>query len=282
MISKRIQELEIATKKYLRGDFFWIYKTVFKWQGIDFTELKEYSFWDPIKNIDRNASAKHNRLFTKLYEQERDLNVLFVLDIWQTMEFGTMEKTKTDLLEEIFFLLSMCVTHANDSIWTLIFDKDIVSFFDFKKWQENIVKTVKKIQEHHQKKQSNIVRALTHISELKIKDSLIFILTDNLVFHKWINHVVSNNNEIIYVNIFDYYENHLSPNIFLSLGNDTSFLSWFFPTTKKIKAYEQLREQKIYTLQTSLKKMNIDYVFIDTMSDIFGTFYKLFYTRWRK
>ena len=282
MISKRIQELEIATRKYLSGDFFWIYKTIFKGQGIDFTELREYSFWDPIKNIDWNASAKHNRLFTKFYEQERDLNVLFVLDIGETMNFWTANKSKKNLLEEIFFLLAMCVTHTKDSIGVLLFDQKVISFFDFKKWQENIVKTIKTIQEYTSTKQSDLSHALAHIRKLKVRDSLIFVLTDTAEFQKWIRELLANNNEVIYVNIYDHYENHLSPNFSLSVWDGTWWVSSLFGNTNKIKTYEKLREDKIIMLRTLLKKIDIDYVFIDTMSDIFGTFYKLFYTRWRR
>ena len=280
MIWKKIQELEINIKKYLYGDFFGVYKTAFKGQGIDFTELKEYSFWDPIKNIDWNASAKHKRLFTKLYEQERDLNVLFLLDIWASMHFWTKEKTKLKLLEEIFFLLAMCAQHTNDSIWSLLFfDKEYI-FFDFKKWEENIVKTIKTIHKKQATTFWDLNQAIKYTQKLKIKESLIFIITDDIEQHKWPLHTLQANNEIIYINIFDPYENTWSDYFSLSLWGNKKSLHDFFIWWKQKRRFEQQRKNKIKTLEKTLRKNRIDYLNLNTQSDIFGAFYKLFYMRW--
>lgn len=282
MIWKKIQELEMTIKKNLYGDFFGIYKTAFKWQGIDFTELKEYSFWDPIKNIDWSSSAKHQRLFTKLYEQERDLNVLFILDIGASMQFWTQNKTKIQLMEEIFFLLAMCAQHTNDSIWSLLFFDEEHIFFDFKKWEENIVKTIKIIQKQQVTKIWDLDQALKYTQKLKIKDSLIFIITDDTDYHKWPTHILQANNEVIYINIFDPYENRWSNIFSLSLWDNKNYVHDFFTWWKQKYLFEQQRKNKTKKLEAALKKNGIDYLNLDTQSDIFEAFYKLFYMRWKK
>ncbi len=278
-INKKIQQLEFNVKKNISWDFFGLYKSAFKWQWIDFSEIREYEAGDPIKNIDWNSSAKHGKLYTKLYEQERDIKVLFLLDIWETMQFGTENKTKLEIMEEIFMSLAMCVNNSNDSIGTMLYDKEILAFYNFKKWQENLIKTIKKIEEYKSNEQSDIFSAINYTYKLNIQNTLIFVLTDNMEFEQRKFQSIATNNDIIYINIFDYYENNLSHNISIAIGENNKWINWLYPNNKKILKYKQLRKDKIWILQKNLRKIDIDYLEINNRSDIFKELSNLFYIR---
>ena len=212
--SKKFKFFEIKTKKVLFGDFFWNYKTNFKGSGIDFAEIREYIFWDSTKKIDWKTTAKYKKIFIKNYEQEKDLKIVFFLDIWKNMDFWIQDISKKDLLVKIFYFLALSFISLWNNVWVILFDEYNEIFIDFSKREDVIIKTLSKIYSWKKIfKNSFKKEKINYVNLLKkywIRDNLVFILTDNLEYNAKIFKSLDLYNEIIYINIFDYFENNLS------------------------------------------------------------------------
>jgi uncharacterized protein (DUF58 family) len=148
-ISKKIQILNFKLSKILNWWLFWAYKSKFSGNWMEFSEHKEYFFWDHIKNIDWKASGRSNQLVVKKYEEERDLNVLFILDNTKSMDFWSMDKTKKELLEEVFYSLALSAYNNNDNIWGIIFDENKIEFVDYKKNISNIYRMLEILEQKY-------------------------------------------------------------------------------------------------------------------------------------
>jgi len=144
-IQNKIKSIDIKVSKLLNWWLFWNYKSKLTWNWIDFEEHREYNFWDSIKNIDWKASSRWNTIQVKKYEEEKDLNILFLLDNSESMHFWSSNKTKKQNLEEIFYWLAISAYNNNDNIWAIIFDEQNIEFLENKKSKDNIFRIIEKL-----------------------------------------------------------------------------------------------------------------------------------------
>ncbi len=292
---KRYKDLEIKIKKKLSWDFLGSFKSAFKWLWVEFDSLREYIPWDSIKSIDWKTTAKLWDVHVKNYEEEKDLKILFLIENSPSLNFGSEKQTKRQTLEEIFFLLAQSAISTGHSIWIQVtqpFENIPPSkgglggaFIDFKRWEENIIKTLDVL---NKKNNLSIPPSkgglggafvskwgLGGNKNLKIKDSLIFLLTDNLGRENTDLKYLNINNEIITINIWDYFENNLSEESF-EVDFFRKIWNIFFWKNNKITQYKRLRKNKIEKLKRSLKKQHIEFLHLDNRDNIFLKFYKFF------
>ena len=280
-VSKKIKLLDFNLTKSLWDSFFWLYKSNFKWTWINFVEHKEYNFWDPLKNIDWKASSKTWKIYSKVFEEERELKVLFLIDLNKNINFWFFEKTKKDILEQVFFLLASTSNISWDSIGALLYDWDKNIFFPFKKWFWNIFKVISVLEDDENFKNINEDRTqkiISYLNKISLNNTLIFVISDdiNLSIEKDIK-LLGFKNEIIYINIFDYFENNLS-NLWidLTLNSYSNFLNISLKDTKKIESYKKTRYEKINRFWDLLIKTWIKYKYLDTKSDIYKEMFLFF------
>jgi len=277
---KKLQKLEIKLSKILDWWIFGNYKTRFSWNWIEFYEHKNYNFWDNIRDIDWKASSKTWELFVKKYELEKDLNILFVLDDSLSMHFWTEEKTKKNILEEVFYLIASSANANNDNVWAIIYDEKNIEFIENKKSKENIYRILEKLEKNVDMFGKNILNnnILEEIIKRKIKNKLIFFLTDKTEdFDEKKLKIINNQNEIIIINIFDYFENNLvniNSNISLKLWNFFSNIS--LSKKNKVEEYKKLRKKKLEELKYNFNKINIWYLVLDTKNNILEELIKFF------
>lgn len=277
-ISKKVQILDFKLSKILNWWLFWAYKSNFSGNWMEFSEHSEYNFWDQIKNIDWKASSKTDSMFIKKYEEERDLNVFFILDNTTSMKFWSQDITKKQLLEEVFYSLAMSAYQKNDNIWWMVFNEEETFYIDYKKSKNNIYRILDILENRDnnfnpvgEKEENKFKRIFEYIINKWVKDNLIFILTDYIgdIDEKLLR-LVSNKNEVIYINIFDYFENNLANiqwGVSLNLWNN--FLNIDLSKWDKISEYNILRQNKIKYNKALLNKNKVWYINIDTKSDIF-------------
>lgn len=286
-INKKIKLLDFKLTKALWWGLFWAYKSSFHGTWMEFAEHREYVFWDSIKNIDWKTSAKTTTLHIKKYEEERDLNVLFLLDGSESMSFWIQDKTKKDLQEELFYSLSFSALQNNDNIGAFIFGWDKNKYIPYKKSKWNIFKILEELDKYShninsKKDQKNKTEnVLKLINKQNIKNNLIFILTDDTSFYDdSILRIIWNKNEVILINIFDYFENNLSSySNYLSKWDwikwniSFNFLKWFLNIKlwdkKQIEEYRELRKSKISDLKRKMRKNKIGYLKVDTKNDLY-------------
>ncbi|ATU05194.1 hypothetical protein BKN14_01920 [Candidatus Gracilibacteria bacterium HOT-871] len=279
-VTKKIKLIDFKLTKSIGNLLFGLYKSRFCGNGINFFEHREYVFGEPVKNIDWKASSKAQKIYSKIFEEEKELNVLFLIDTNSSMLFGSSQKSKKDLLEEVFYALAFSSYKNSDNFGVFLFDGINDIKLPYKKDFGNIFKTIKILEniENTGKIEKNRLKIqLEKLKKLNIKDNLIFILSDYIFDENDKNlSILSLGNEIIYVNIFDVLENNL--NDFgneISLNSGTKFLE-ISQNSKKIEKFNLLRKQKIKNFENILKKNNIGYIFLDTEKDVFKELYHYF------
>jgi len=272
----KYKNLEIKFKKKLNWEFLGSFQSAFKWLWVEFDSLREYCYWDNIKNIDWKATAKSWEVFVKNYEEERDVKVLFIIENSKSLDFGSEYINKRQLLENIYFILSKSALLSWYSIWTQINNK----FIDFSKSEANIIKTLKLLKNNLWTESFWTFKDNNFIKTNNYKNTLIFFLWDNIspnfVDLKYLN----SRNEIIYLNIFDYFEENLSEDNFEINIKSNNFLLNFFNiftwNKEKISDFKKDREEKLFNLKKKLKKYNIEYLKINTRDNIFLKLKKFF------
>jgi hypothetical protein len=272
-INKKIKVLDFKLSKILNWGLFGAYKSKFSWNWMEFSEHKEYHFWDHVKNIDWKASSKTWEMYVKKYEEERDLNVLFFLDNTESMSFWSDKITKRDLLIDIFYSLSLSAYYNNDNIWWAIYDEYWISFINYKKSRENIYKIIdileKEKQEKFNKDTNKINKILDYLVTNNLSENLIFILTDSTekVNEKLLK-LVSNNNDVVIINIFDYFENNLSDLLWDVVLNKWNNFASIDISNEKLEEYKKHRKNQLWHFKDIIEKNKLWYIKIDTKSDI--------------
>ncbi len=265
-MKKNYKHLEIWTKKKISGDFLWIFNSFLKWAWVEFDSLREYEFWDSIKNIDWKKTAKQNKVFVKNYEKHQDLDILFIIENTESLNFGSELKTKKQTLQEIFCLLAYSCIAQGCGVWAFINNV----FLNFKK-QESIVLSVLSYLDTLNKDKININ---SFFIDNKLKNKLIFYICDNLEIDFAKLKYLSIKNEVIFINIFDYFENNLSSDDFdLDILWTKNIFGIFNNQNKKID-YIKSRKQNLENLNKQLKKQKISYLKIDSRQNVFLELYR--------
>ncbi len=281
MKRSQAKSIEIRVRKILNSDFFGAYNSHFNGNWLDFRDLREYVPWDSVKRIDWKTSARNNEIFIKNFEEERDLSIVFFINVWESMQFGSRVKRKIDTLIEILYTLWLTAIQSWNRIWAYIYNGKQHIYHEAKKWEENIQKILNSIIDISQLDSKSphdfFMEHLELLEKLKIKNSLICVGTDSLDLEtsklRWLNA----KNQILVCNIFDRFENELWDESFM-----LSFWSWSFScisplnSTVKRRKYRDIRTQKQDTLSRSLRSSHIDYLEFDDLTNVYIHFLRYF------
>lgn len=270
--NKKIQLLHLQLKRNLGQSFFGLHKSVFFWNGIDFAEHKEYVSGDPIKHIDWKASAKSRKVYTKRFEEERDVRVLFLLDIKASMFFWSSSRKKIDVLTELFYTLAMSAYEYGDSVWTMYFGGKEARYWAPNKKQSTIYEMLAYLEAlSPQKNKQPFELVLQKLSKKWIKKHLIFILSDEQDVQKYESDFkkLAKTNDICFINILDYFEDylaHLQTNV--SLGSTHTISQIFLGNRKKVEQFQALRRSKKEAMKKFFSTQQVRYTSIYTNEDI--------------
>jgi uncharacterized protein (DUF58 family) len=176
---KKVRELEIKSKRLTNRLFTGEYHSAFKGRGMAFKEVKEYSAGDDIRFIDWNVSARMNDTFTKVFEEERELEVFILVDASASNLMGTQQQFKKDLITEMAAVLAFSALNNNDKTGLLFFTDRVEKFIPSKKGRQHalfMVRELVSLQPMH--KQTNIVKALQYLNNITRHKSIVFLLSD--------------------------------------------------------------------------------------------------------
>ncbi|HEV8539428.1 MAG TPA: DUF58 domain-containing protein [Bacteroidota bacterium] len=178
---KKVRKIEIRTKGLVNQIFSGEYHSVFKGRGMAFSEVREYQFGDDIRTIEWNVSARFNHPYVKIFEEERELTVMLLVDVSGSGEFGTVTQLKKDIAAEICAVLAFSAIQNNDKVGVIFFSDIIEKFIPPKKGRTHILRIVRELLDlrpaHRQTKISEGLRYLT--SAIK-KRSTVFLISDFL------------------------------------------------------------------------------------------------------
>jgi uncharacterized protein (DUF58 family) len=244
---KKLRRIEIKTRKLSNQIFSGSYHSAFKGRGISFNEVREYQYGDDVRLIDWNVTARNRKPFVKVFEEERELTVMLMIDVSQSSFFGTQNDFKNHLIAEISGVLAFSAITNNDKVGVLFFSDHIEKFIPPKKGKSHILRIISDIYDFHpQGKGTNLPDALKYFSSMVKKKSIVFLLSDFMSqanaeeMRKAVN-IVARQHDLIGLHIYDEREVRL-PDVGLIhvLDSETGKEQWVDTSNKQLRmAYEK-------------------------------------------
>jgi uncharacterized protein (DUF58 family) len=282
---KRVRRIEIKTRGLSRNIFAGEYHSAFKGRGMAFSEVREYQFGDDIRNIDWNVTARYNKPFVKVYEEERELTVMLLIDMSGSREFGSSDKLKMNIVTEIAAVLAFSAIQNNDKIGVIFFSDKIEKFIPPKKGRSHILRIISELIDFQpDARGTDISGAIRYLTNAIKKRCTAFVISDFIQNDRELENALSianNRHDVVALRIYDERETEL-PDIGLIKLKDaeTGNYSWIDtsdPKARQIyrKWWTDLSEQ----LDISFKKSGIDYVNISTNHDYVKSLISLFKKR---
>jgi uncharacterized protein (DUF58 family) len=176
---KKVRKIEIKTRRLSNHIFGGEYHSTFKGRGMTFSEVREYQYGDDVRNIDWNVTARYNEPYIKVFEEERELTLMLMVDISGSEWFGTEAQFKNEIITEIAATLAFSATQNNDKIGLILFSDAIELYIPPKKGRSHVLRLIRELIEFQPKsKQTNISEALKFLSNVMKKRAIVFVLSD--------------------------------------------------------------------------------------------------------
>ena len=210
-ILKKVRKIEIKTRRLSDHIFSGEYHSSFKGRGMTFSEVRQYQFGDDIRSIDWNVTARYHEPFVKVFEEERELTMLLMVDVSGSEFFGTSEQFKRETITEISATLAFSAIQNNDKVGLLLFSDEIELFIPPKKGKKHVLRIIRELIEFHPKsKKTNITHALRYLSNVMKKKAIVFILSD-FMDEDYDNalKIVGRKHDVTGIRVYDKYEEEI-------------------------------------------------------------------------
>ncbi len=211
---KKVRKIEIKTKGLSKQIFSGEYQSAFKGRGMSFSEVRSYQYGDDVRNIDWNVTARTGEPFIKVYEEERELTVMLVVDVSPSSFFGTVNQLKSELITELAAVLSFSAINNNDKVGVILFSDKVEKFIPPKKGKTHILRIIRElINFEPEGKSTEIAIALQYLNSVIKKRSITFLLSD-FFSEKYETplRIAARRHDIIGIHLFDPKEEEL-PNV---------------------------------------------------------------------
>ncbi len=176
---KKVRKIEIKTRRLSDHIFGGEYHSTFKGRGMTFSEVRQYQFGDDVRAIDWNVTARYNEPYIKVFEEERELTMMLMVDISGSEFFGTHQQFKKDIITEISATLAFSATQNNDKIGLILFSDQVELYIPPKKGKSHVLRIIRELLEFKPKgKDTNISEALKVLSNVMKKKAIVFLLSD--------------------------------------------------------------------------------------------------------
>jgi len=176
---KKVRKIEIKTRRLSDHIFSGEYHSSFKGRGMTFSEVRQYQFGDDIRSIDWNVTARYNEPYIKVFEEERELTMMLVVDISGSESFGTTQQFKRDIITEISATLAFSAIQNNDKVGLVLFSDEIELFIPPKKGKTHVLRIIRELIEFKPKsRKTDLTHALRYFSNVMKKKAIVFILSD--------------------------------------------------------------------------------------------------------
>jgi len=211
---KKVRKIEIKTRRLSDHVFGGEYHSTFKGRGMTFSEVRQYQFGDDVRNIDWNVTARYNEPFVKVFEEERELTMMLVVDVSGSKFFGTKNQFKDEIVTEIAATLAFSATQNNDKIGLILFSDQIELYIPPKKGRSHVLRIIRELIEFKpERKATDIAQAIKFLSNVMKKKAIVFMLSDFLAEDYRHNlKIAAGRHDITGIRIYDRHEASL-PNL---------------------------------------------------------------------
>jgi uncharacterized protein (DUF58 family) len=204
-ILKKVKRIEIATRGLVNELFSGEYHSVFKGRGMEFSEVREYQIGDDIRNIDWNVTARVGNPYIKVFDEERELTVMLLVDVSSSGSFGTANQMKGEIAAELCAVLAFSAIKNNDKVGLIIFSDKIEKFIPPRKGKQHVLRVIREILYFQpEDSQTDLNVALEYLTKIIKRRSIVFLISDFLTenYEKSLQ-VANKNHDIIAINIID-------------------------------------------------------------------------------
>lgn len=287
---KRVRKIEIKTRGLSRHIFAGQYHSAFKGKGMAFSEVREYQYGDDIRNIDWNVTARFNQPFIKIFEEERELTVMLLIDVSGSRLFGTTNQLKKNLITELAAVLAFSAIQNNDKIGVILFSDRVEKFIPPQKGRTHILRIIRELIDFTPQSQgTNLSEALRYLTNAIKKRCTAFIISDFMDFKEEGNRVnfhdaltiAGNKHDVVGIRVYDRREVEL-PSIGLikfkdaETGNDM----WIDSSSYEVRSrYANWWKNSEMILKQTFSRCKVDWVPIATDEDYVKPLIKLFKLR---
>ncbi|MBR3303948.1 MAG: DUF58 domain-containing protein [Bacteroidales bacterium] len=274
---KKVRKIEIKTRSLSHQIFAGEYHSAFKGRGMAFSEVREYQYGDDVRNMDWNVTARLRSPYVKVYEEERELTVVLLVDVSSSSLFGTVAKTKRELVAEIAAVLSFSASINNDKVGALFFSSKVEKFIPPKKGRSHLLRILSELLEYEpQNNGTDISEALRFLSNAIKKRCTAFLLSDLIDVnadgspkYEEALKIAANRHELNAINIYDPREREI-PNIGLVRVKDaeTGAEGWIDTSNKMVRNnYRRWSANVLEKATTLFNRYRVDSVSISTKDD---------------
>ena len=284
-ILKKVRQIEIRTKNVVNDFFGGDYHSNFKGRGMTFSEVREYVPGDDVRSIDWNVTARTGKPHIKIFEEERELSVLILIDVSSSGVFGSKKDLKIDLGVEIAAMLSFSAIKNNDKVGLALFSDKIEKYIPPKKGKKHVLRLITDIVNHdfeNRNKRTSIKTAIGFANKISKRKSVIFLISDFIDDNFWNELKFLNfKHDVVGLQIYDTYERNF-PNVGLINIHDseTGENTWIDTTSKKNRdKFQKNSDEKLDKFSMKCKNIDFDLLQINTDDDYIKFLMQFFRSR---
>ena len=270
---KKVRQIEIRTKNLVNDFFGGDYHSNFKGKGMTFSEVREYSPGDDVRSIDWNVTAKTGKPHIKIFEEERELSVLLLVDVSSSGIFGSQNNLKIDIGIEIAAMLGFSAIKNNDKVGLALFSDKIEKFIPPKKGKSHVLRLITDLLNHNyddKRKKTSIKTAIDFANNISKRKSVIFLISDFIDDNFWNELKFLNfKHDVVGIQIYDFFEKNF-PNIGLvnMLDPESGETYWIDTSDRKSRLnFERNSEKNLETFSKKCKNIGFDLLQISTKVD---------------
>jgi uncharacterized protein (DUF58 family) len=285
-ILKKVRRIEITTRGLVNEVFSGEYHSVFKGRGMNFAEVREYQYGDDIRSIDWNVTARNGSPFVKIFEEERELTVMLVVDVSGSGDFGTRERMKGEVAVEICALLAFSAIKNNDKVGLIIFSDHVEKFVPPRKGKRHVLRVLRELLYHHPEgRGTDITAALEYLSHVQRKKAVTFLVSDfrDQGFDKALA-VAGRRHDVVAVRVGDAREQELPP-LGLVEVEDAETGDRVVVNTSNVKfrdAYAARAAARRTELDRVLRRSKVDVIDVETGEPYVKPLMRFFQDRMRR
>ncbi len=281
---KKVRHIEIKTRGLSRNIFAGQYHSAFKGRGMAFSEVREYQYGDDMRDIDWNVTARYNRPYVKIFEEERELTVMLLVDVSESLGFGSAQIVKRDMVAEIAATLAFSAIQNNDKIGVIFFSDQVEKFIPPKKGKKHILFIIREILDFRpENRGTDINMALRYLTNAIKKRCTAFLISDFIDpdDYKHALRIANRKHDIVAIQVYDKLSTELKSVGLMKVHDpETGQDTWINTSSKKVRnQYHDWWKKRQTEMDNIFKQSRVDSVSISTQDDYVKSLLQLFQQR---
>lgn len=283
-IIKKVRKIEIKARGLSSNIFAGQYHSAFKGRGMAFSEVREYQYGDDVRDIDWNVTARFNKPYVKVFEEERELTVMLLIDVSGSLDFGTQKQMKRDMVTEIAATLAFSAIQNNDKIGVIFFSDKVEKYIPPKKGRKHILYIIREMLDFHaDSRHTDVAQAVEFLTGISKRRCTAFVLSDFYVQRSFMQQltIANRKHDVVAIQVYDKRACDL-PNVGLMkvVDAETGYEQYVDTSSKRCRtAYRNYWLKKQSDLMQTFAKSKVDCVSVATDEDFVKVLLGLFKQR---